>query len=229
MNVTHRIIAALLLASAGLPAFAGGTATLEASADDRQSRMEVRWSGDNMRMDFPRQQGAYMLVRGDNSYSVVNQGGRIMVMDMSSMGRMAESMGGQARAEISAHQAQSLEGIEATGESETIAGIEGEVYRIQWIDGAGNKHKESAVLSGDPLVVGFTGAFRQFAEAGNGQPDAIGKALAKRELGVLRFGDKLTVVSISDDIPSSGVFELPAEPMDMQEMMKGFGQSAGSE
>lgn len=226
MNVTQSI-AALLLASAGLPALAGGTATLEATSQGGNTRMEVRWSGDNMRMDFSNQQGTYMLVRDGKSYSVTNRGGQPMVMDMSSMAKMADAMGGdQAGANVgmAAGQPKTVQNIEKTGDTATVAGIEGDVYKVEWTDKGGNKHSDTAVLSDDERVIGLTGAFRKFSQASGNDSDPLGQALAGRGLGVLRFGKKFRVASISDKTPAAAAFELPAEPMNMQKMMEGMGR-----
>lgn len=206
------------------PAFAAGTATVEGSGPSGSVEMKIRWAGDNLRMDFPAQPGTYMIVREGKTFSVSSQGGQVMVMDMSSMGQMAQAMGAQAGVAIGPQSAVSLEKVEATGEDETVAGIPGEVYRIDWTDGSGNKRSDTAVLTDNPLVFELTDAFRRHVEAmGVGATDPIGKALAIREMGVLRFANNFRVLSIAEDTPSSDLFKLPAEPMNLQQMMQGMG------
>lgn len=219
MSILSRTIAVSLLAAA-LPAFAGGTATVESAGGKSSARMQISWTGDKMRMDFPQQAGTYMIVRDGKTYSVTDQGGQTMVMDISSMSQMADS---QAAAEMGVQKAESVNSIEATGETETVAGIEGEIYTITWTDNQGEQQQNTAVLSDNELTVGLTEAFQSFADAGGGQPDPIGAAMAERGLGILRFGDSFTVISISGETPAAGEFELPAEPMDMQKMMQRFG------
>lgn len=217
-------LGALCIALPGF-ALAGGTATIESSTPDGPVRVDVSWADDNLRLDLPGQQNAYMLVRAGKGYSVASQAGRTMVLDMESMRQMGQMGGGGDPAEaLGPDEVRSLDVLEATGERELVAGIAGEVYRIAWTDGAGDAQEGSAVLSGDARARALTDAFARSTQAISGRAeDPFGEAMRQRDLGMLRFGDQFQVVAISDDAPPASEFELPAEPMTLQDMMGGAG------
>ena len=225
---------AILLVGFVSPALAGGTATIHGvgpgpSGQDVEHTMTVTWQDENTVRLEPEGQPAYMLVRGDSSYSVTSAGGRMMVIDMSSMMSMARAAGGGATAGGPAGQtptvadAQSVAGVESTGREETVAGIAGEVYEIRWTDADGASHVDEAVLSDDPLLLEMSSAFKAFARAlaGEEAEHPMNEALESRGLAALRFGDRYEVTAISDETPPAGHFELPAEPMDLG---AGFGR-----
>ncbi len=219
---------ALILAGLASPAFAGGTATIQGtgpgpSGEDMEHTMTVTWQDeDTVRLE-PDGQPAYMLVRGENSYTITSAGGQMMVIDMGAMKSMAQSAGGGAMAggagpnAPTIADAQSVSRIESTGREETVAGITGEVYEIHWADSDGASHVDEAVLSDDELLRGMTVAFQAFSKALGGEDAShpLNEALASRGLGTLRFGDRFEVISISDETPPDGHFELPAEPMQL--------------
>ncbi len=216
---------AILLAGMASPVLAGGTATIQAlgpgpAGQDMEHTMTVTWQDeDTVRLE-PEGQPAYMLVRGENSYSVTSAGGQVMVIEMGAMMSMAKSAGAPGDASGQAPtiaDAQSVGSIESTGREETVAGIAGEVYEIHWTDSDGESHVDEAVLSDDPLLRGMTAAFQAFGKAlaGEEADHPLNEALAARGLGTLRFGDRFEVTSISDETPPAGHFELPAEPMQL--------------
>lgn len=218
---------AIGLLTTALPALAGGQATLEASGEGAGT-MQLSWADeDTVRLD-PGNQPAYMLVRDGKAYSVSNAGGQTMVMDLSSMSGAMQTQGGPSPSQQgTVANARSVDSMKATGTSETVAGIEGEVYEIAWTDGNGQKHTDEAVLTEDETVVEMTAAFRGFADTmgsvgGDGNPDAIGEKLKAENKGLLRFSNQMRVTAVSDGAPSADEFELPAEPMDMQKMLEGM-------
>lgn len=222
MSPLHRMLAAPLFAVAAT-ALAGGQATLETTGKGAGT-MSLSWSDSRTVRMAPEGQPAYMLVRGGKAYSISNAGGRLMVMDMSSMAGMMprqDAMPQQQSGTVA--DARAVSSIESTGETEAVAGIEGEVYEITWTDASGRQHVDEAVLSEDDTAVEMTAAFRAFAEAmgGAGSTDAIGRRLSATGKGLLRFSDNFRVAAISSETPPAGEFELPAEPMDMRKMMQG--------
>lgn len=225
------LAAGLLCAAAfaALPALADGKATI-AAGDARESmQMEIQWANDRMRMDFPSQQQGYMLMRDGKGYMVTEQNGQTLIVDMTMLRGMANAMGDQASM-LSADQAQSVESLEATGDRETIAGIDGEVYRIQWTDRSGDSHDDVMVLSDAPLAREMLQAFQRYVETVVGEPDPIGAALLERDLGMLRFGEKFNVIAIAATSPAADTFELPDDAMTMQEMIQQqMNQSAASQ
>lgn len=224
----RRLVAGVLLAAA-LPALADGKATITTQDAQEPMQMVIHWDDDRMRMDFPSQQQGYMLLRDGKGYMVAEQGGQTIVMDMATLKEMTDAMGDEAGA-MSGNQAQSVESLDATGERETIAGIEGEVYRVRWTDRSGNSHDDRLVLSEEPLAREMLAAFQDYVETVMGEPDPIGASVLERDLGMLRFGDKFEVAEIADASPDAAMFELPENAMTMQDMIKQrMGDSSGAQ
>lgn len=217
------LMALIMLAALALPGVAiaaGGTATIESTTTQESLQFDVSWRGDMVRMDFPQQPGAYMIVRDGKGYSVSSQGGQTMVLDMSSMQKMGQG-GDNKGAGMAASEFQTLDLLEATGDSATVAGIEGEIYAIEWTDQQGESNRSAVVLTENAQVQGLTAALRTAAEAmGAAESDPLSKEVLSRDMGVLRFADKFELVSISDEAPAASDFELPAEPMSLQDLMR---------
>lgn len=212
-----RLLAGLLLGLSGI-AWAGGNATWSA---DGQS-MSIAWrDAQTVRMEV--QGGDYMLVRGGKAYMISHRGGQPMVIDLSAMRQAMDQMAGSpgpAAPAAGPSGGDILVEIEATGRKETVAGIDGEVYRIVYRDDSGQGTREM-VLSEDPLAVEMTQAWFATIQAlsgGNGGADRMDRELAERGLGLLRAGDDFKVSSVSAETRAAGDFELPAEPQAMPGM-----------
>jgi len=208
------LISLFFLAS---PVLAGGQAVIRSGGADVQQRMNIAWDGDRVRLDMPNQD-AYMLVLDGKGYSVSDAGGRLIVMDLSSLPQhrgQGQSPAPETVARITR--------LENTGREETIAGIEGEVYEMAWVDGQGTAHEGDAVLTDDDLVREMQEAFWSFSQAVSKQDEEIGTRLREEGLATLRVKQDFVVEEINADTPPAGDFTLPAEPMDMQEMMRGLG------
>jgi hypothetical protein len=211
-------LAALTLPTAA--AAAGGSATIESTSAEESLQFEVNWRDDMVRMDFPQQPDAYMIVRDGKGYSVSSQGGQTMVLDMSSLQKMGQG-GDKQSAGVGSSEFQTLDLLEATGDTVTIAGIEGEIHAIEWTDQQDESHRGTVVLSANPQAQSLTAALRTAAEAmGAAEADPLSEAVLERDMGVLRFDDKFELVSISGDAPAASEFELPAEPMSLQDLMR---------
>ncbi|WP_136248310.1 hypothetical protein [Halomonas borealis] len=216
----RHLVTGLLLA-ASLPALADGQATLESRSDQGNNTMEVSWAGDDLRMDFPQQaQAGFMLLKGDKGYMVSQVQGQTLVMDMAKLKEMAERRGGdQAVAGLTSQQADSVDTLEATGEQETIAGLEGDVYRLEWTDKAGDGHDDTLVLSDDSQVRELMRAFHAYQRTMTGEPDPIATTLESKGLGMLRFGDRFQIAELSDETPAASAFTLPEDAVTFEDMM----------
>ncbi|MCK2184141.1 hypothetical protein [Halomonas getboli] len=210
-----------LLLAVSLPALADGQAILESQSGQGNATMQVSWAGDDLRMDFPQQaQAGYMLLKDGKGYMVSQMQGQTMVMDMARLKEMAESMGNdQAVAGLTSQQADSVESLEATGEQQTVAGLEGDVYQLAWTDKAGNAHDDTLVLSDDARVRELMSAFHAYQRTMTGDPDPIAMALEERGLGMLSFGDRFRIASLSDETPAASRFTLPEDAMTFEDMM----------
>lgn len=221
--MTRHILAAAAALGLAPLAHADGVAEIAAPSSGSSEQVRIAWhDADTLRVDT-NEPGSYILARDGSLYAVTDQAGPdLVVLDMSSMGAMAQSMGGDMPS-IDGHRAASVETVRATGRRETVAGIDGEIYEIEWTDASGAGRKDEAVLSDNRLAREFTAAFSAFATAVDSASDARSLAIEQRELGILRYGDDFRLVSLSGDGPGAGHFALPAEPMTMQDMMRGRG------
>lgn len=223
-------IALLLLPCAAL---AGGKATMVTTSQPTQvggqsmgggeTTATITWrDAGTMRMDFGDDAGS-LITRDGKTYSVSQSGGKTQVMDMSAMMKMMQAMGGQ-RSQ-SKNPFGSIDSVQATGATDTVAGIKGRVYHMTWTDPDGSKKSGDAVLTDDPLVVEMTLAYlgSMGGMVGADTTKAFQNALPGKDRGLLRMGDQVQVKSISRADPPASAFKLPAKPMDMQSIMGGMG------
>ena len=117
-----------------------------------------------------------------------------------------------------------IKSVKATGDTQTVAGIKGEVYTLTAIDKKGQRKTMEAVFTSDPLVVEMTTAYLAFSESmiGAKNMSEFKNAFPKDKQGLLRLGDDMVVQSISNKKPAASTFELPAKPTNMNDMMKGL-------
>jgi hypothetical protein len=205
------------------PALAAGSATVQTTSPQGAQAMQVTWQDvDTARMDLPGQAG-YMVVRDGEAFVVSSAGGRTMVLAMSGMAAMADSMGAGGGASVGAmmdrHTATGVERLEATGAGETVAGLRGEVYEMVWTDATGASRTDTLVLSDAPLAVEFTAAMQAFARAMGEDEDPRARAVEGH--GLLRYGERFRLTEISASAPAAEAFTLPAPPISMEDMMQG--------
>lgn len=208
---------ALMLVVVASPALAD----LEAAWDvEGEGQMVISFrDADNIRMDMGEE--GYLLLDEGTMYSVSQENGKWMAMDMAEIGQMMGRMGGAARPQADdSSQDHDYELID-TGEKETVAGYEGVIYEV--VPGGG-RPKEVVVLSDHADVMQAQEAFTKMAAAMAG---AISGNLPQlpddMPGGLLRNGD-LTLVSINKEKKPDTWFDLPAdvEVQSMRGMMQGF-------
>lgn len=200
-----------------LATLAGGTATIE--SDGQTSTIHWQDNG-NLRMGLGQTDG-YLVVREGTPYTVINRGGTPMVMDMSGMLKTFASMGGKSADKNNPFG--SIDAVKATGDSETVAGIQGQMYQITVTDADGQTQTTEAVLTADPVVQEMTQAYMDGVQAMFGTDEITRDFLDKLpadKRGLLRSGDDFKLVSIAGDTPSNDLFALPAEPQSLGSMMQ---------
>ena len=230
---TFLAAAAVLLPTA---AWAGGSAVIETSgarAAGMQmsgSEIHVQWQDDDTVRVENAGEDSYIIADDGKAYSVTMTDGRPQVMDMGGMLQMMRARSGGAKDPVGEGAFGSIDSVEPTGETETVAGIEGRVYRVTATDGSGGTRTETMVLTDDPRVVGMTRAYLGSIAAMFGSSDGAGSlsqwqdGLPGDDKGLLRSGHDFRVTSISGGEPSPDAFELPAQPMDLNKMMQGIMQ-----
>lgn len=211
---------ALGLALASLAA-AQGQLTYTADAGEMgQMEMTERWTADALRMDIEGMD-AYMLLKGDEIYSITVASGKVTVFPLSQL----KNMGGAGNAGPSADQAgvvfpEEISKMRATGETREVAGIEGEIYDLDWTDESGTAQSVSAVLTDDPRLLEHQELKMRFIRQISGEkPNPLMMELQDRGLAGLTFGDRFRVLSLTEEAGPAEGFELPAAPVDLGDMM----------
>lgn len=174
-----------------------------------------------LRVGSNQSQNSYMLLRDGTMYVVSLEGDQPMVFNASSMMKgMAQRTTQMAPATLNSE----FVSLEDTGRDETIAGMNGDVYLLTYLEDNGKEQTEEMVLSTDARAREFRDALfsmSSIAEDLAGE-EAMeqGRDLKTRmddmNVGVLRFGQEMTVTSITGETIPAERFELPAQPMNLQ-------------
>lgn len=223
-----RVLATLILSLLPVGAsLADGTATFS-TGDPNVPTLTFSWQDvDHSRLDTPGQP-AHVLAIDGKAWGVATIAGRPVSMDLDALARLLGQGNGLARLGPDTVVPEHLTALEATGRTETVAGISGEVYRVSWQDSRGGAHVDEAVLTDDPrvremqdaLLRGMTRAIsRTTGMKGQG---AAERELERRGLAVLRFGDDFRLESIRTGDQPDGRFALPASPIDLRQIMRGM-------
>ncbi len=211
-----------------------GLTVLPASADIAEvvdsegNKMTFEYQGDQLRIDM-NQQNSYMLVRGEHVYAVTDNDGEVMVIDVK---QTLSMFGNMAQSAIPDMAAVNVESLVKTGRSETVAGIQGEVYTLTFTDHEGQRQEAEMVLSADRRALGFRDAVHRMAStmssmlAQQGTHDRLQGQLDAQNLGVLRYGQDMRVTSITETQVADARFVLPAEPTDLSGLGGLFGANA---
>lgn len=199
-----------------LPSMAAGTATITANG---QAMQFVWQDGGSARFDLPAADGAYLVLRAGKVYMVnaAAGGGMPPVMEISGgLQGLAQGFAADKKNPLG-----KIESATATGARETVGGIEGEVYEVTITDAQGKTQTRQVVLTSDPLVTEMTAAYVAITSAMAGPEAAkFQQDLPTGKRGLLRVGDDMAVQAISQKSPATGAFDLPAEPVNMQDMMQ---------
>lgn len=235
------------LITAGLaimPAFAwaGGKVVIEAGSGQERMQSAMEFEGDMLRMDMEMEDvegEVYLLMREGTLYSVTNQGGEPMVVDLSSLGEMFGGLTEQVQQVDGNNNMEELITLDDTGRTENIAGITGDVYIATYTDASGQRMTDEVVLGSHPVLREMTGVMMTLGgtlseeSQGAAEDEAMQELLGKGD-GILRFGSDYRVLSIEETSPAVARFELPAEPQqipslgDMMAEASAAGENASS-
>ncbi|TXS93020.1 hypothetical protein FV139_13805 [Parahaliea maris] len=236
-RITHKTLLASAL-TLGLGASFAAADIAEVTTEQGDV-MTFEYEGDNLRINMQESgAGGYMLVRDGKMYVVNYNDGQPMVFDLGSAFQMFGSMATSATPSTVDSKVISLK---ATGASETLGGIKGDVYELRFIDHEGRERQENLVLSDDPLAIGFRDAIEKMARTLAASVDEkqfekelkasekLQQQLADLNKGVLRYGKDMQIRSIKDTTVDAQRFVLPAAPTDLGGMMSGiFGGGSSS-
>lgn len=211
------LVAALLSAVCTL-AWAAGSATIQT---EDGSTMVVEYDGTMVRMGADNAD-TYLLIRDGRLYSVTGN----TVIDASSiMGLFADSL------QAPGSDMSAIQRLQPTGRTETVAGVRGEVFLVEFTDSKGQQQQQEVVLSDDARAVELQQAWGTIAStlaaAGGNQASRqdFDRALGHR--GILRYGDDMRISAISNQRPAAARFELPAEAQDTESLSKSISRALG--
>ncbi|MBY6029027.1 hypothetical protein KUV41_06615 [Halomonas sp. DP8Y7-1] len=214
------LLAACLLCMSPM-VLADGQATLVDGSGDPDSAVTARWIGDQLRLDFPRHAAkGYLLLRDGKGYAVTNFGGQPVVLGIRDLQSIAGQLGGQDMSQLGSYQAQQVLALEPTGSTESVAGIEGDVYRLDWINRDGDRRQDSLVLSQRGEVRELLQVVDRYQRIMTGQPDPVAAQLEQRGLGILRFGDKFQVSQLTSTPPDAAALTLPAQGGNVSDLLR---------
>lgn len=220
MKIINYSLLLLAFVSTSVVALDGGKATLV--SDGAQTQVEFL-EPDKLRVAEPNT-GGYMLMTDGKLYTVMSEGGQTMVIDLAAaMASMGDAMQQEGFWD---EDIQSVKSVEATGDKEMVAGIEGEVYEMTFVNGQGQTETSTLVLSDNPQVAALTRVMHRMSEiligaGGGNMPQSfidMKQHVLDKNLGVLRQGTDFEIAMMSDDAPDASRFVLPAEPMDLSGM-----------
>ncbi len=183
-------------------------------------------TAERSRLDTPNET-AHVLAIDGRAWGVAKVAGHPVSMDLDQLAKLLGQHTALARLGPDAVVPSQITSLEATGQRETVAGVDGERYRVSWVDSEGNARIDEAVLTDDPLVRemqdALLGGMTRAIASGTGVSghEAAEQELTRRGLAVLRFGDDFRLESISDARQPDARFAMPSQPLDLQQLMRG--------
>lgn len=165
---------------------------------------------DHIRMQVSKDN--FLLLADGKVWSVTRQGGGWIAMDLNQMSGMMKGFGMPSAPSVEQEAGEAS--FKATGKTETVAGYQGQVYRVT--DSAGRSH--DMVLTDHDDVEKVSRAWLEFSAATAQlmggvaiSPDRVLSALDKSApTGMLRQADNMVMQSLSTDTLGDDVFSLPA-------------------
>ena len=167
-------------------------------------------------MDAKSETAGYLLFNNRQAQIVSSYQGNTLVMDLASMNQMAQSLGVMKMLGIDSETLLvHVINMKATGKKETVAGIVGEVYKINWSRN-NVKHQDELVLSRSPLAWEYTAAWIDAIDViSKASPsidikgDELMAKVKKDKLGILRFGSRFQLVSAKSKVINPARFVAP--------------------
>lgn len=207
-------------------ALADGQARFK-TADRSMPSLMFSWqTAERNRLDTPNET-AHVLAIDGKAWGVAKVAGYPVTMGLDQLATLLGQHNALARLGPDAVVPSQITSLEATGQRETVAGVDGERYRVSWVDSEGNARIDEAVLTDDPLVRemqdALLGGMTRAIASGTGVigHESAEQELTRRGLAVLRFGDDFRLESISDARQPDARFARPSKPLDLQQLMRG--------
>lgn len=225
-RLIHSLLVVGLAAGIHTTAMADGTAVFQ-TADASMPSLTFSWqTPERSRLDTPNET-AHVLAIDGKAWGVAKVAGHPVTMDLDQLATLLGQQNALSRLGPDAVVPSQITSLEPTGQRETIAGVDGERYRVSWVDSEGQARIDEAVLTEDPLVkemqLALLGGMTRAIARGTGVTghEAAEQELERRGLAVLRFGDDFRLESISDARQPDERFAMPSKPVDLQQIMRG--------
>lgn len=209
---------ALFVAGILLPfsVMAAGTALIKTDEDVAK----ISWKDAETALLQQEGEDDSIIIRDSKAYMITHQGGKPMVMDLSEMTELLMAFVDDET--IQAEIPTGIEKIKATGESKTIAGVKGDVYEATIKTANGETEDVTLVLTNDKTVAELTEVYT-YVLTTLLKFDGIEQVLAdlpKDHKGVLALDDTYVIQEIDGATPKDDLFELPAKPVGLQDMLQ---------
>lgn len=209
-----------------------GSATVE-SPDGERMVFEYA-DGNKLRLNTS-QQDTYMLVRDNTLFAVSYNNGQPMVVNASTMMKGFADMAKMTEQAAPAGATAEVVSIKATGRRETVAGIDGEIYEITTRE-EGENISQEVVMSSDARALEFRDALFTMVRASTEAMDEelrrnsedFRNRLGDMNMGILRYGTEMTISAIDGNTVAASRFELPAKPIDMNDLGGLMGAFSGA-
>lgn len=190
---------------------AAGVATVHTG----ERTLTVSFEGGNARVDISGVGQGYLLLRGDQLYTIMRVNGQPLVLDA----RNAAGLLGAGQMKSSADMIQSLTHLASTGGHQTVAGLQGDIYTVTYQDMQGRSRTGQGVLGPQPPVRELTEALGRMAlllqsstqQSAQGTRQVL-DALKLRGMGLLAYQSQFRVEKISATPPAPGLLDLPSSP-----------------
>jgi len=185
------------------------------------------------RMNVPSEDGgeSYMLFRDGKALVVANTQGQTLVMDMAKLSSMADSFGASAGQQTQSFSS-SVRSMKPTGRFESVAGIKGEIYKLEWTENGKNR-TDNLVLTKNKSAIDYTrawmGVVRTIEKSGSKKQvkgDQLFAKIEKKKMGILRLGDRFELVSVKLGKPDASRFKVPKATMEMPDLGSLMGGAA---
>lgn len=190
----------------------------------------------HIRMDVGAE--GYMLVSDEKVYMVTRSDGKWTAMDMDEMAGMMKLFGQKAPDKTGRSVGETR--FETTGRKETIAGYEGEVYRVIYTDSSGKASEQEVVLSNHPDVkelnqswIALASRMAQIMDR-NAADELKHATQAAREQGIggmLRSGEDMILQNLKRTSLKASHYKLPkgVQMVAMPDMGSGQGYRRASQ
>lgn len=203
------------------------------AADAKNTNVIIEVSAEKMRVGTDPDKGGYLIARDQRLYVVSTLAGRQMVMDAVQMLQLAKHTSGAMGSNLLnldkyTRDISGFVRLTDTQRKETVGGITGSVHQLVYTDGNGNERMVETVMTHNPTMAAMTEQLLALAQTIHANASSTGqdgvhlltKEIRQRKLGLLRFGNELSLQRLDDKAVSANRFALPQGSANLQGLFK---------